>query len=62
MERKLIFNSYGVAATTTKSGKDARVIENSMNIRRKLYQLVVDGKTVFSRGTIGKVYEKLETL
>lgn len=26
MKNKLIFNSYGVAATTTKSGKDARVM------------------------------------
>lgn len=57
--RDLVFNSYGTARTRTATGKDAYVDRNSMNIRRPLYSLRVDGKTLFTRGTIDKVFEYL---
>lgn len=61
--KELVFDEYGLyAVTTTASGKRAVVCRNETNIRKVLYSLVVDGKTVFSRGTIETVFRKLAEL
>lgn len=61
--KTLVFeNGKHWTRTTTKSGRPATVYENDRNIRRPMYQLVIDGKTVFTRGTMAKVLEKLETM
>lgn len=60
--QKLKFNEFGVAVTTTKSGKEAVVYQNDMNIMKVYFQLVVDGKTVFNRGSLNRVYEKLNEM
>lgn len=60
--KALEFNQLGIATTTTKTGKDAYVYENDVNINRKYYQLIVGGKTIFTRGSLNKVFEKLEQL
>ena len=49
----------GLAKTTTRSGKAALVQENERNINRPYYSLDIEGKTVFTRGTIGKVFQVL---
>lgn len=57
---KIVFeNGKSYAKTETASGKAAIVYKNDTNIRRQLYQLTIDGKTVFTRGTMEKVIEKL---
>ena len=47
------------AITVTASGKRATVFKNDRPSKTQYYQLLVDGKTVFNRGTIAKVYETL---
>ena len=48
--------------TTTKSGKTAFVYQNCTNIRRPLYSLKVDGKTIFARGSLNRVQQTLEQM
>lgn len=62
MKQTLEFNEFGVAVTTTKSGKEAVVYQNDMNIMKVYFQLVVDGRTVFNRGSLEKVLQKLEQM
>lgn len=50
------------ADTKTASGKEATVYMNNTNIYRVYYQLVVDGKTIFSRGSMAAVLKKLAEL
>lgn len=51
-----------VANTKTASGKIAQIYKNDTNISNPYFQLIVDGKNIFSRGSINKVMEKLAEL
>ena len=55
------FENPWSAAVKTESGKDAIVYKNEFNIGRQLYQLVVEGKTVFARGSMDTVIRYLKT-
>ena len=59
---ELTFNSYGNAVTTTASGKKAEIYRNETNLVRQCYAMYVDGKRIFSRGSIQKVYETLRKM
>ena len=62
-EKNLVFEAgKSYAPTTTASGKRAVVYKNDRNLHRQLYQLTVEGKTVFARGTIEKVFETLKAM
>lgn len=51
-----------VANTQTASGKNAHIYKNDTNINKPYFQLIVEEKTIFTRGTIKKVIEKLSEL
>ncbi|RHS14922.1 hypothetical protein DWV84_14285 [Blautia sp. AF13-16] len=54
--------SNGIAHTKTSTGKEALIIQNDTNINKPYFQLIIEGKTIFSRGSINKVLEKLDSL
>lgn len=60
--KTLQFDDNGIAVTETITGKIATIEQNNMNIYRPLYALRVDGKTVFTRGTISTVFNKINQL
>ena len=60
--KTLQFDDNGIAVTETITGKRAIIEQNNMNIYRPLYALRVDGKTVFTRGTISTVFNKINQL
>lgn len=59
--KELVFKGC-YAKTETASGKSAFVYKNDRNINRQYFQLIVEDKTVFCRGSLSKVFEKLNEL
>lgn len=51
-----------VANIQTASGKNAHIYINDTNINKPYFQLMVEGKTIFTRGSIDKVLKKLADL
>jgi hypothetical protein len=52
----LTFKGF-IATAKTPGGLDAVIMENDRNINRIYYSLEINGKLMFTRGTIGKCLE-----
>ena len=56
----LNFNSYGVAVTTTQSGKKIWIRQNDRNINNPYFTVDLEDRHLFSRGGINKVFEAIQ--
>ena len=56
----LHFNDRGVAVTRTASGKKIWIRQNDRNANKPYFTVDLEDKHLFSRGSLGKVFEAIK--